>query len=54
VLLQPTSDQEFFRETTVIGTTTERLVRFASCPVLTVVRSAVPHDIKLEEALAIH
>ena len=44
------AQHKLFRETTVIGTTTERLVRFASCPVLTVVRAAVPHDIKLEEA----
>lgn len=30
-----------FRSETVIGTTTERLVRFADCPVLTVPRAAV-------------
>lgn len=46
------AQHKFFRETTVIGTTTERLVRFAQCPVLTVVRPAVPHDIKLPEATA--
>ncbi|HEX7191432.1 MAG TPA: universal stress protein [Thermoanaerobaculia bacterium] len=44
------AQHKFFRETTVIGTTTERLVRFAPCPVLTVVRAAVPHEIQLEEA----
>lgn len=33
-----------FREATVIGTTTERLVRFADCPVLTIARTAVPHE----------
>ena len=48
------AQHKFFRETTVIGTTTERLVRFAPCPVLTVVRAAVPNDIRLEEALALH
>ena len=44
------AQHKFFRDTTVIGTTTERLVRFAPCPVLTVVRAVVPHDIQLGEA----
>jgi nucleotide-binding universal stress UspA family protein len=34
------AQHKFFRDTTVIGTTTERLVRFARIPVLTVVREA--------------
>ena len=41
------AQHKFFRETTVIGTTTERLVRFATCPVLTVVRSAVAPELKM-------
>ena len=45
------AQHKFFRETTVIGTTTERLVRFAQCPVLTVVRAALPHDIRIVESL---
>jgi nucleotide-binding universal stress UspA family protein len=32
------AQHKLLRETTVIGTTTERLIRFARCPVLTVVR----------------
>jgi len=43
------AQHKLFRETTVIGTTTERLVRFASCPVLTIARPAVPNDIKLPD-----
>ena len=34
------AQHKFFRDATVIGTTTERLVRFAQCPVLTVTRDA--------------
>lgn len=33
------AQHRLFRDSTVIGATTERLVRFASCPVLTVVRA---------------
>jgi len=32
------AEQRFFADETVVGTTTERLLRFASCPVLTVPR----------------
>lgn len=32
---------KFFRDVTVIGTTTERLIRFASCPVLVIPRQPV-------------
>lgn len=39
-----------FSDATVIGTTTERLTRFARCPVLTVVRQAVVEE-SLEEKL---
>ena len=34
------AQHRFFRDATVIGTTTERLIRFASCPVLIVPRAA--------------
>jgi len=34
------AQRQMFRDATVIGTTTERLVRFASCPVLAVTRQA--------------
>jgi len=34
------AQHKFFRDTTVIGTTTERLIRFANCPVLTFPRVA--------------
>ena len=37
------AQHKFFRDATVIGTTTERLIRFASCPVLVVPRDAVRH-----------
>jgi len=33
-----------FRDATVLGTTTERLIRFASCPVLVIPRLAVPAE----------
>ena len=36
------AQQKIFRSATVIGTTTERLVRFAECPVLTIAREAAP------------
>jgi nucleotide-binding universal stress UspA family protein len=35
------AQHKLFRDATVIGTTTERLVRFAECPVLTITHSAV-------------
>jgi nucleotide-binding universal stress UspA family protein len=35
------AQHKLFRDATVIGTTTERLIRFASCPVLVVPRQAV-------------
>lgn len=35
------AQHRFFRDTTVMGTTTERLLRFSSCPVLVVPRQAV-------------
>jgi nucleotide-binding universal stress UspA family protein len=35
------AQHKLFRDTTVIGTTTERLVRFASCPVMVVPRQLV-------------
>jgi nucleotide-binding universal stress UspA family protein len=38
------AQHKVFREATVIGTTTERLVRFAPCPVLVVTRQAYGHD----------
>jgi nucleotide-binding universal stress UspA family protein len=42
------AQQKLFRNTTVIGTTTERLIRFASCPVLVVPREPVRHDRPVE------
>jgi nucleotide-binding universal stress UspA family protein len=36
------AQHQFFRDATVVGTTTERLIRFASCPVLVVPRTAEP------------
>jgi nucleotide-binding universal stress UspA family protein len=38
------AQHKLFRDATVIGTTTERLIRFASCPVLVVPRPAVRHS----------
>lgn len=40
-LLVVGAQHKMFRDATVIGTTTERLIRFASCPVLVVPREAV-------------
>ena len=40
-LLVVGAQHRFFRDTTVMGTTTERLLRFSSCPVLVVPRQAV-------------
>jgi nucleotide-binding universal stress UspA family protein len=42
-LLVVGAQHKMFRDTTVIGATTERLIRFASCPVLVVPRAAVRH-----------
>jgi nucleotide-binding universal stress UspA family protein len=38
------AQHRFFRDTTVMGTTTERLLRFSSCPVLVVPRQAVESE----------
>jgi nucleotide-binding universal stress UspA family protein len=42
------AQHKLFRDATVIGTTTERLIRFASCPVLVVPREAVRTGAKAE------
>jgi nucleotide-binding universal stress UspA family protein len=42
------AQHKLFRDSTVIGTTTERLIRFASCPVLVVPRQAVGRGEKAE------
>lgn len=42
------AQHKLFRDATVIGTTTERLIRFASCPVLVVPRAAVRRHAKEE------
>jgi nucleotide-binding universal stress UspA family protein len=42
------AQQKLFRDATVIGTTTERLIRFASCPVMVVPRQAVRREAKAE------
>jgi nucleotide-binding universal stress UspA family protein len=44
-LLVVGAQRKLFRDETVVGSTTERLVRFATCPVLTVTREAVSHSI---------
>jgi len=44
------AQHKLFRDATVIGTTTERLLRFASCPVLIVPRAAVRRHAKKERA----
>ena len=47
------AQHKIFRDATVIGSTTERLIRFASCPVLVVTRQAVPHEEhRVEEEMA--
>jgi nucleotide-binding universal stress UspA family protein len=48
------AQHKLFRDATVIGTTTERVIRFASCPVLVVPRQAVRGESKVraEEELA--
>lgn len=38
------AQHKIFRDATVIGTTTERLIRFAACPVLVVTRQVVALD----------
>lgn len=38
------AQHKLFRDATVIGTTTERVIRFASCPVLVVPRQAVHQE----------
>jgi nucleotide-binding universal stress UspA family protein len=43
------AQQKLFRDTTVIGTTTERLIRFSSCPVLVVPRRVVRREEKAED-----
>ena len=40
------AQHKLFRDATVIGTTTERLIRFASCPVLVVPRQAAVREAK--------
>lgn len=45
------AQHKLFRDATVIGTTTERLIRFASCPVLVVPRPATRQQTKAEPAL---
>lgn len=40
------AQHKLFRDATVIGTTSERLLRFASCPVLVVPRPAVSRRVK--------
>ena len=44
------AQHKLFRDATVIGTTTERLIRFASCPVLVVPREALRRGEKEEAA----
>jgi len=44
-LLVVGAQRKLFRDETVVGSTTERLIRFATCPVLTVTREAVSHSI---------
>ena len=46
------AQRQWFRDETVIGTTTERLVRFASCPVLAVTRPAAARKPAEERELA--
>jgi len=44
------AQHKLFRDATVLGTTTERLIRFASCPVLVVPRQAVRDEATAEAA----
>jgi nucleotide-binding universal stress UspA family protein len=48
-LLVVGAQHKLFRDATVIGTTTERLMRFAMSPVLVVPREAVPYASSMEE-----
>lgn len=43
------AQHKFFSDATVIGTTTQRVTRFARCPVLTIVRKAQA-ELELEES----
>ncbi|HET7706199.1 MAG TPA: universal stress protein [Thermoanaerobaculia bacterium] len=43
------AQHRFFRDTTVMGTTTERLLRFSSCPVLVVPRQPVESGKRVEQ-----
>ena len=43
------AQHKLFRDATVIGTTTERVIRFASCPVLVVPREAAGREAVSEE-----
>ena len=45
------AQHRFFHEATVIGTTTERITRFAQCPVLTVIRKAIIEEHVEEKSL---
>ena len=45
------AQHKLFRDATVIGTTTERLVRFATCPVLSVARELVPKELVSTESM---
>ena len=45
-LLVVGAQHKLFRDTTVIGATTERLIRFASCPVVVVPRTKVSEEIR--------
>lgn len=47
------AQHKFLRNATVIGTTAERIIRFASCPVLVVPRQAVPDVEELEKSPAL-
>ena len=46
------AQHQFFRDATVIGTTSERVIRFAACPVLVVPRPFVHRDAIIETEVA--
>ena len=48
------AQHKLFRDATVIGTTTERLIRFASCPVMVVPRQAVRREASSEAHAEAH
>jgi nucleotide-binding universal stress UspA family protein len=48
------AQQKLFRDATVIGTTSERVIRFASCPVLVVPRPVGLRDAAIEQEAAVH